>query len=111
MKRLILLVALGAIGCGDSPTAPTQPVAPACQTQNTAALVFENRSPLNFTYDVYMDGANVASLAPTRLSATQTVVAGVQHRVLFFVTNTTILACTVTPIPLACSTTTYFCAF
>lgn len=111
MRYLLIIVALMAVGCGsDSPTTPT-PVVPACQTNNTAALSFENRSVNSFTFDVFVDNARVAVIGPTQTSSAQTVVAGVQHTARFLVTNTGFVACTVSPIPVRCSTQTYFCTF
>lgn len=113
--KYILLVALGvvAIGCGgdSTPNRPTPAVVPLCQTNNSAVLFFENRSPLSRTFDLYLDGANFAVIPPTQTSAPFTVSAGVQHRVEFRLTNTNLVICSASPIPVQCSTQTYFCAF
>lgn len=110
---MVLITATLFTWCGaDAPPTPiAPPPAPACQTNNTAILRFENRSSSNRTYDVFVDNARVATIAPTQLSADHVVVAGVRHIVDFFYTNTAVRACVIDPIPVRCSTQTYFCTF
>lgn len=115
MKLRLLFAGLTlAVACGkDSPpVAPTPPPqVSACQANNTGDLIFENRNPNNRTYTVFMDGANVGTIAPGQLTPARTVAAGVAHPVNFLYTNTTLIACTAQPIPVRCTTQTYFCTF
>lgn len=112
MKRLIVIAML-ASACG-SPAAPTPPPAPpvpACQSNNTADVVFGNRSATT-TQDVLWDGVKIFTITPGQNSAVRTVAAGVAHRLETRVTNTSLLACAVsTPIPATCATPLYTCAF
>lgn len=111
MRRYLPLLALCVLlaGCNkDTPTTPTQP----CVTANTAEVTFANRSNINATYDVLIDGAKVATVAPQANSAPIDVAAGVSHTFLFRYTNTQTLACNpLTPAPAQCSATTYTCTF
>jgi hypothetical protein len=113
MTRLIAIMLLSSLcaACGEkaSPSTPT-PVTPACQTNATAILHFENRTTTR-THDLYLDNANVALIGPGQTSQAFTVAAAVQHTVQWVYTNTRLVACTATPVPAICSTTTYFCAF
>jgi hypothetical protein len=116
MKYLILSVALACAACGnDSPSSPSKstpppPTVPACQSNTTAQLTFENRTP-NYSHDLYLDGAKMALLGPGQTSQPFTVAANTQHQVRWVYTNTNRTACTVMPVPATCSTTLYYCSF
>lgn len=117
MRRLIVLVALFAVGCGSSPApvAPTPvpivPSIPACQSNNTSVVSFGNRSAAT-TQDVVWDGSKVSTISPGQTSVGITAAAGVAHNLQFRVTNTTLAACaTSTPIPIQCGSPVYTCAF
>lgn len=115
MKRFLLLCALCVSACGSdsAPLAPTvvAPVIPACQSNNTASVTFGNRSTTT-TQDVLWDNLKVATLAPGQNSTAITAAAGVAHQLRVQITNTTILACTIsTPIPVQCAFPVYTCAF
>ena len=110
MKHLIVVAALMMAACGDSPTRPSR-TTPTCQTNNTATIYAENRSRTGRTYDIFLDAGRVATLSPGTISQGQTIVAGVQHYVSFLLTNTSFEACFTVPIPVRCSTTTYYCDF
>lgn len=115
MSRVLIAVLglIAVVNCGSksNPAAPVAPPAPLCQTRNTAALRFENRSVLNRTYDVFIDNSLATTITPGQTSGEHTVVAGVRHPVDFFYTNTRIRACLVDPVPIQCTTQTYFCTF
>lgn len=111
MKRiaLVLICACGASFCGGSSQAPT-PATPICQSQNTATVYFENRSVSNLTYDVIWDGARIATVGPSKDSATFTYAANVTHSLTFLFTNTNLIACSTNfPILTTCSNTFYSC--
>jgi hypothetical protein len=80
---------------------------------NTSSVRFENRSNTNATYDIIWDGSKTNTLAPSQMSDSRTVAAGVQHTLSFVVTNSGgRLACTTsTPTPAQCSSHTYSCTF
>lgn len=118
MTRQIAVVCvclmLGSMGCSKkSETAPT-PVTPkpACETNNTAKVQYQNRSNISATYDIFIDGGKAATIAPAADSAIFDVAAGVQHTILFRYTNTTNSACApFTPALAQCSSTAFSCAF
>jgi hypothetical protein len=108
-RWLLLSTVLMAVACGGK--SPTEPTVPACERNNSAILVFGNRSPTNTTYDVSLDGVRVATIAPGTNSAEFTVAAGATHSVQFRVTNTTLPACnTGFPVPLRCSNEVLTCS-
>lgn len=108
-RYVILLPALvSLVACGND-SAPSK-AAPACQSNNTAIITFENRTT-NRTHDLYLDNGKIALLGPGQTSQPVTVAAAVQHSVVWFYTNTSLAACVVNPIPATCSTTHYFCSF
>lgn len=115
MKYLILLVALLAAACGSS-TSPT-PIAPvvvvpACQSQNTATVYFQNRSTANLTYDIVWDGSKLTTVTPGKDSQVYTFAANVPHTLRFQYTNTSLLACNAsTPVLTTCAATFYGCTF
>lgn len=112
MRRLIVLVALLAAGCGSSssPVAPT-PVVPTCQSQNTATVYFQNRSNSNLTYDIVWDGTKIATVAPGADSQVFTYAANIQHSMIFRFTNTSVLACnSSTPVLTTCAAAFYGCS-
>ena len=99
------------LGCSGTQPTPTSPssVVPACRTNNTATVTFENRSA-NRTYDILWDNARVTTLGPGVTSPSFSVAAGVQHTLEFRVSNTTTLACTrSTPTLAQCSGHTLSC--
>ena len=110
MKQLILhatLVSLAAVIACNTDTGPT---ASACQANNTASVIFSNRSTSNTTYDVIWDGGRVATLATGQDSDTNTAAAGVQHTLVFKITNTNTAACSPsTPTLAQCSGQTFTC--
>jgi hypothetical protein len=112
VKRLAL-VALASIaaGCGGSSSTPTAPTPVlACQTNNTATALFQNRSATNLTYDVIWNGARLVSVSPGQDSATYTFAAGVPHTLVFRVTNSSTNACSPsTPTLAQCSSMFYSC--
>lgn len=114
-KWLLVGLVLAEVGCwSPTPTAPTPTPAavPACQTNNTAEISFENRSNSNTTYYVLWDGSNLLTLAPGQKSDPRTVAAGVQHTLVFRISNTNSNACTPsTPTLPQCSSNTYSCTY
>jgi hypothetical protein len=113
MKRFVLVAALFlTAGCGSSsPVAPTTPPVPACQTNNTATVYFQNRSASNLTYDVLWDGSRLTTIAPGKDSQVYTFAANVTHSLRFQFTNTSLLACAAsTPILTTCGQANYGCS-
>lgn len=111
MRRLIVLVALLATGCGSSssPVAPA-PIVPTCQSQNTATVYFQNRSNSNLTYDIVWDGSRLVTVAPGQDSQVFTFAANVPHSLRFQFTNSTSLACnSSTPVLTTCAAVFYGC--
>jgi hypothetical protein len=88
---VVLVTLLAAVACGGK--SPTKPTVLACQQNNTAEMIFMNRSTSNTTYDIIMDGVRTTTVAPGRDSDAYTVSAGATHSVTFRVTNTTLAAC------------------
>jgi len=116
IQSTLIVVALFAVGCSNSPTAPApvqtpqpvpQPVA-ACVSANTADITLVNASPTSLTYDVVLDGINRGTLGPGQ-SRTFTVTAGTPHTVISRFTNTSVDACSSTPSFVQCTTQTLTC--
>ncbi len=102
------------VACESSstPTEPTTPSVPACQTNNTATITFENRSATNTTYAVVWDGSTLTTLAPTVKSQSYTVAAGIQHTLWFKIANSGSGACTPsTPTLAQCTSNNYWCTY
>jgi hypothetical protein len=118
MKRIAcVIISVVAVGCGSSsPTAPavaTPPpvVVPACQSQNTGSVYFQNRSTSSLTYDVIWDGAKLTTLGPNADSQIYVFAANIQHSLVFRFTNTSTLACNAsTPVLTTCGATFYGCS-
>lgn len=109
---LIVVAALFAADCGSSPATPIAPavVVPACQSQNTATVSFQNRSTTNLTYDIVWDGSKLTTVAPARDSQVYTFAANITHTLRFQYTNTTLLACSAsTPVLVTCANAFYSC--
>ena len=107
---MLLLVGASMAGCGVEDSTPTAPTVQACETNNTAQVKFQNKSNTNKTYDIIWDGSKVGTVAPGATSSTSTVAAGVQHTLVFKITNTNTEACTPsTPTPAKCTSQTYSC--
>ena len=105
----LTLVAPACSGSNPILTAPTSPVTPSCQTNNTALVSFENRSPSTMM-DILWDGAKIATLGGGTVSPQMTTAAGVPHTLRFQITNTAQLACSQdTPTLAQCSSTKAFC--
>ncbi|MFH1295829.1 MAG: hypothetical protein ABIJ04_00965 [Bacteroidota bacterium] len=82
-----------------------------CVTNQTGKVYFKNNSVSNSTYDVFWDGAKIATVAPNNQSQTFIVSANVQHTLLFKYTNTNNVACTQsTPTIPQCSTWWFDCS-
>jgi len=98
--------------CSGSLSTLTAPTEPGCQTGNTATVYFESRSVSNRTYDILLDGSQVAAVGPAQNSNLFVVAAGVQHTVLFRLSNTGIAACAeLTPVFAQCANQIVGCAF
>jgi len=107
---MLLLVGASMAGCGVEDSTPTAPTVQACETNNTAEVKFQNKSNSNKTYDIIWDGSKTTTVAPGATSSTSTVAAGVQHTLVFKITNTSTDACTPsTPTPAKCTSHTYSC--
>src|SRR5262245_14692584 len=112
---LLVVVPLSLAACGGSPTAPAPPPPPpppvvaACQAQNFAVLVFANQHT-RLTYDIVVDNTITGAIGPGVVTPPYPVAAGVQHRVEFRYTNTNLVACIATPVPVVCTTTGLSCA-
>lgn len=116
MKHLILVAAIAVSACGSSPApvapTPVVPVVPACQSQNTATVYFQNRSTANLTYDIIWDGSKLTTVTPAKDSIVYTFAANVQHSLRFQYTNTSTLACSAsTPVLTTCGSFFYGCSF
>lgn len=106
---LVGLLLFSSCGGGDTPTTPAAPAKPACETNHTATIRFQNQTTRNLTYDIIFDGSRVATIGPGTTSQTFTVNAGT-HTILFKVTNTNITACYESSPNIAqCSDHTYSC--
>jgi homospermidine synthase len=81
---------------------------PACEANHTGWLTFGNRSG-SITYDAYLNGSRIATIAPGQSSPTQTVAAAVAQHMIWRVTNTSIVACTADPIVTQCGSQTIGC--
>jgi len=118
MNRLIgalvfvMALMIGYPACQQAtPTQPEQPdpVIPACQTNNTADVTFQNKSGHNYTYDVIWDGSTLTTLAPGATSKAYTQAAGA-HTLHFMISNTRLQACTQSsPVLAQCQSYTYWC--
>lgn len=106
-------VLLGASACSDTAMAPAVPdPVPACEQNNTATVEFRNTSNSNTTYDVIWDGSKITSVGPNQTSQKYTVAAGVQHTMVFKVTNTSNNACSLsTPTFAQCAEHWLSCSF
>lgn len=111
MKRflVIALPLLALSACGSDSPAPAPTPVPACQANNTATLTFQNSSVSGATYDVLIDGVRTGSIAPGQASPATTVAASAAHTIVFRVTNTSLIACSASPVPAQCSTQTLTC--
>ena len=99
----------GGGGKSSSPVAPS-PI-PACEANNTAEAVFENRSISNTTYDVIWDGSRLLTLVPGERSRQYTVSA-TRHTLVFKIANTDSEACNEsTPSPPQCSNWLAWCSY
>jgi hypothetical protein len=109
-QTLLFLGLVAAAGCSKSPDVATGPI-PACQTNGTGLVVFENLSATNSSYDVIWDGATVATIGPGQNSRTFLYPAG-QHMLTYKVTNSSTIACaTATTTLAACANpSVYSCA-
>lgn len=111
---LVLGISLGATACGEEEGEedildPPPPPALACETNNTATLIAENRSASAQNYVIVLNGANIAQLAPGDTVAT-TVAAAVQHTLEFNLDNQGTPACSpANPILAQCSTSRFWC--
>jgi len=108
LSVVAVLAALSALlGCNAlSPTSLSSD----CEQNNTASVAFENRSTSSKTYTVIWDGSNLETLAPGVKGEKHTVAAGVQHVLVFRVSNTSQNACSPSmPTPAQCSSTSYWC--
>lgn len=102
---------LTACGGNSTPTAPTPVTVAACQSNNTAQVIFRNDSRTT-TQDIFWDGLRVSTITPGQSSTAITAAAGVPHQLSVRITNTSTAACVPSsPILPQCSTQTYFCAF
>lgn len=110
IAALVLVVLSASCGGKESaPAAPTPTPVPACQTNNTATVTFENRFTTG-TFDVIWDGAKLLTLSAGMKSQAITVAAGVGHSLVFQWTNTNTWACVPgTPVPGQCSSHVYYC--
>ena len=111
LTAALVLAVLGTACGGDdkSPAAPTPPPAPACQTNNTATVTFENRFTSG-TIDVIWDGGKTLTLSAGQKSQPMTVAAGVAHTLGFQWTNTSAWACTPgSPVLTQCGSQNYYC--
>ncbi len=85
------------------------PEVPDCEKNNTASVVFENRTT-NKVYDVVWDGSKIDVLAAGEKSKTYTMAAGVQHTLDFKYSNTNTNACTQsTPTLAKCDSKIFWC--
>ncbi len=109
---VILVLLIGCSGDDDvmGPAAPDPDPVLSCETNNTATVVFENRSNTNSTYDIIWDGSKVATVTPGNKTESFTVAAGIQHTLLYKYTNTNNLACTqATPTYAQCASRLQWC--
>ncbi len=113
MKRLarpLLVLLLAAVaGCRQESPYSVQ-VLPACVKQNTAEFTFSNQSATNVTYDVLVDGAQVAVVAPGATSDSVAVKALFLHVIAFDAANTGTMGCPLMVVtPDQCTNTNYVC--
>jgi hypothetical protein len=88
---------------------PPAPVIPACQTNNTADITFQNKSGHSYTYDVIWDGSLLTTLGPGATSKVYTEAAG-SHTLHFMISNSRSQACTESsPVLAQCQSYTYWC--
>ena len=113
--RLCTLTTLSLVslmGCSDSAdvVAPPPPTTLQCQVNNTGKLVFRNQSNTNATYDLIWDGSKLYTIAPGSETDTLVTAAGIQHTMLFQITNTSNNACNpATPTLAQCSVGWFAC--
>ena len=97
---------VGTTGCPP----PNGPSGNACSSNNTAQVSFRNLSNSNSTYNVIWDGSNLVTITPGSESQQFTVAAGVQHTLVFRITNTNNNACSPsTPTLTQCSSRFFSC--
>jgi len=113
LSYLMLVGIASLVACGKSSKTtapkPTPTPPPACETNHTATVTFENRSTTNTTYDVVLDGIHVATIGPGEHTS-ETVTAVVQHTFTFMITNSNNVACTpATTSFVQCSIQLYYC--
>ncbi|MGD8897689.1 MAG: hypothetical protein PVJ73_16790 [Acidobacteriota bacterium] len=106
----LLAALISSIGCNAAN--PTAPTVPACQTNNTARVTFENRSGTGKVYAVVWDGSTVETLGAGVKGEAHTVTAGIPHSLLFKVANSSRHACNISWPNLAqCSSHTFWCTY
>lgn len=80
-----------------------------CDKNNTALVMFENKTGTSQTYSVIWDGVLTTTLAPGSQSGYYTVAAG-PHTLEFLISNSTTEACTEsTPVLVECTSMNYWC--
>lgn len=91
--------------------APPSPPTPPCQLNHWSYVYFENKTKTKSSYDVYWDGAKVATLAPGKKSITITASVG-SHTLEFKKKNSATVACNKVTVKLAqCTTNSWYCTF
>lgn len=95
-----------------SKSTTTTTTTPACQTNNTATVYFQNQATTT-SYDVNWDGSKIVfNLAPGATSSTFTVSAGVDHTLTFMRAGTTNAACNTSyPNIAQCTAWHYWCTY
>lgn len=114
LSYLMLVGIASLVACGKSSKTtapkPTPTPPPACETNHTATVTFENKSTTNTTYDVVLDGIHVATIGPGEVTSAFTVTAVVQHTITFKITNSNNIACSTATVSFVqCSTQLYYC--
>lgn len=97
-------------GGGGSSSSPA-PVTPNCEKNNTADVMFGNRSTTGITLYVKLDGLHIVNIAPGDTSLHYTVSAGVPHVLEFLNVANGATACTISyPNFAQCSSHTITCS-
>lgn len=105
------LIAVVTMNCNEDKVVTPTNTTPACETNNTAKVFFQNKSTTGTTYDVIWNGSRIFTLAPSEDSDTITVAAQISHTLTFKKTGSNEISCIESqPILAKCSINWFWCS-